>query len=137
MNLKLVLSSNEFFIKCPASANNVQQERFKVVIGKAIFTFRIIELIGDAVIWHTAILEQEKSAIILHKTVQVKHLYIPHNNTSYNFETVFTDNLPDLIVVALVADTDFSGHYNKNLFNFTAFGVIRIELKPNGISVLR
>jgi hypothetical protein len=137
MHLKLVPSSNEFYIKCAAPAGQAAQERYKVVIEKAVLTIRTIELIGDAALSHTAILEQGKSAIIPHQRVQVKHLSIPQNHTSYNFENVFTDNLPDLVVVGLVADADFSGHYNKNPFNFQAFGVTRMELKRNGMSVPR
>jgi len=137
MHLKLVPSSNEFFVKSAAPAGQVVQERFKVVIDSAHLTIRTKELIGDAALGHIAILEQGKSALIPHQRVQVKHLSIPQNHTSYNFENVFTDNLPDLVVVGLVADADFSGHYNKNPFNFQPFGVTRMELKRNGMSVPR
>lgn len=137
MHLKLVPSSNEFFVKSAAPGQGAQQEKFKVVIEKAVLTIRTKELIGDAALAHTAILEQGKSAMIPHQRVQIKHLSIPQNTTSYNFENVFTDNLPDLVVVGLVADADFSGHYNKNPFNFQDFGVTRMELKRNGMSVPR
>lgn len=46
--------------------------------------------------------------------MQVKHINIPQNNTSYNFENVFAFNFPDLVVVSLVADADISCHYNKD-----------------------
>jgi hypothetical protein len=137
MHLKCVPSSNEFFIKCKAPAQNAAQEQYKVVIEKAILTIRTKELIGDAALGHTAILEQGKSAMIPHQRVQVKHLSIPQNTTSYTFENVYTDNLPDLVVIGLVADADFSGSYTKNPFNFQAFGVTRMELKRNGMSVPR
>ena len=137
VHLKLVPSSNEFFVKCAAPANGVQQEKFKVVIEKVVLSIRTKELIADAALAHTAILEQGKCAMIPHQRVQVKHLSIPQNTTSYNFENVFTDNLPDLVVVGLVADADFSGHYNKNPFNLQDFGVTRMELKRNGMPVPR
>jgi hypothetical protein len=136
-HIKLVPSSNEFFVKSAAPAQGAQQEKFKVVIEKVVLNIGTKELISDAALAHTAILEQGKSALIPHQRVQVKHFSIPQNTTSYNFENVFTDNLPDLVVVGLVADADFCGHYNKNPFNFQNFGVTRMELKRNGVSVPR
>ena len=69
--------------------------------------------------------------------VQVKHLSIPKNQTSYNFDNVFTGSLPDLIVVGLLDDADFAGGYQRNLFNFQNFGVNRLELRRNGTPVPR
>ena len=66
--------------------------------------------------------------------VQMKHLSIPANQTSINFDNVFTGALPDLVVVGLVSDTDLVGNYKRNPFNFRNFGVNRIELKRNGTS---
>lgn len=77
MHLKLVPSSNEFLIICAAPQENWQQERYKVVIEKAILSIRTIELIDDAALWHIAILEQGKSAIMPHQRVLLKHLSIP------------------------------------------------------------
>ena len=48
MHLKLVSSTNEFFIKSAAPACQAQQERFKVAIIKKVLTILTIELIGDA-----------------------------------------------------------------------------------------
>ena len=68
--------------------------------------------------------------------VQVKHLSIPQQQTSYAFD-VFTGSLPDLVVIGLVDDADFAGGYQKNPFRFQQFGVNRIELKRNGMPVPR
>ena len=64
----------------------------------------------------------------------MKHLSIPANQTSINFDNVFTGALPDLIVVVLVSYVDLAGGYQRNPFNFRNFGVSRIELKRNGTS---
>lgn len=108
-----------------------------MVIGKAVHTIRTIEFICDAAVGHTAIPEQGKLVIIPHQRVQVKHLSIPQNRTSYNFDKVFTHNLPDLVVFGLVADADFLKHSKKNPFNFQAFCLTRIKLKRNEMSVPR
>ena len=64
--------------------------------------------------------------------VQMKHLPIPPNQTSINFDNIFTGALPDLVVVGLVSEGDLAGGYQRNLFNYQNFGVNRIELKRNG-----
>ena len=66
--------------------------------------------------------------------IQIKHLSIPANQTSINFDNVFTGALPDLVVVSLVSDADLAGGYQRNPFNFRNFGVNRIELKRYGTS---
>ena len=66
----------------------------------------------------------------------MKHLSIPANQTSINFDEVFTGALPDLVVVGLVSNADLAGGYQKNLFYFRNFGVNRIELNRNGTSTL-
>ena len=67
----------------------------------------------------------------------MKHLSIPANQTSINFDNVFTVALPDLVIVGLVSEADLAGDYQRNQFNFQNFGVNRIELKRNGTSVPR
>ena len=43
--------------------------------------------------------------------VKMKQLSIPANQTSINFDNVFTGALPDLVVVGLVSDADPAGGY--------------------------
>ena len=62
----------------------------------------------------------------------MKHLSIPANESSINFDNDFTGALPELVVVCLVNDADLPGCYQKNPFNCQNFGVNRIELKRNG-----
>lgn len=94
-------------------------------------------LICNAAIAYTAFLKKRKLLFIFNQRVNIKHLLISQNTTIFNFENEFTDILPDLTVVCLVADADFSIHYNKNPFDFQDFCVYCMELKRNGISVLR
>ena len=46
--------------------------------------------------------------------VQMKHLSIHANQTSINFENVFTGALPDIVVVGLVSDAYITGGYQSN-----------------------
>ena len=65
----------------------------------------------------------------------MKHMTIPANQTSINFDNVFTGACPDQVIVGLVSDADLAGNYQTNPFNFQNFGVNRIEIKINGTSV--
>ena len=67
----------------------------------------------------------------------MKHPTIPANQTSINFDNVFTGALPHLVIVGLVSDADHAGGYQRNSINFQNFGVNRIEMKRNGTSVAR
>ena len=51
----------------------------------------------------------------------MKHLTIPANQTSINFDTVFTGAFPDLVIVDLVSDADHAGGYQRNPFNLKIF----------------
>ena len=61
---------------------------------------------------------KQKVMRIPYTRVQVKHLSIPQNQTSYNFDNGFTGPLPDLIVVGLLDDADLFGGYQRIPFNF-------------------
>ena len=69
--------------------------------------------------------------------VQIKHLSIPQNQTSYNIDNVFTNSLPDLVVIGLLDDADFAGGYQHNPFTFQYFGINRIELRRNEMLISR
>ena len=62
----------------------------------------------------------------------MEQLSILANQTSINFDNIFTGALPDLVVVGLVSDGDLAGGYQRNSFNYHNFGVNRIELQRNG-----
>ena len=48
----------------------------------------------------------------------MKHLSIPANQTSINFDNIFTGFLPDLVIVGLMSDADLAGGYQRNSFNY-------------------
>ena len=133
MNLKLIPSSNEFFVKNAAPGQNGVQEKFKVVIEKVKFKVVMKELFPEVELAHLKALEGGARMLLPIQRSNLKHLSIPQNQTSVAFENVFTDRLPDIAVVGLVADEDFAGSYTKNPFNFQHFGLSRIDLKRNGV----
>ena len=109
------------------------QENYKLAIQSVNFNIRTKNLTSTA---HGALIDLLESQNMVHhySRVQMKHLSIPANQTSINFDNGFTDALPDLVIVGLVSDAYLAGGYQGNQFNFQNFGVNRIELKRNGTS---
>ena len=118
----------------PAAPGQVtQQENYKLVIQSASLIIRTKKLTSTT---HKALMDFLALQNLVHhlSRVTMKHLSIPTNQTSINFDNFVTGALLDLVVVGLVTDVDLAGGYQKNLFNFQHFCVNRIELKSNGTS---
>ena len=129
-------SPNTFVCKSTAPAGNAAQKNFKLVIISAKLIIHTKQLTSKALKAHMELLQLQNMRHLLSR-VQMKHLTIPANQTSINFDNVFTGALPDLVIVGLVSDADLAGGYKRNSFNFQNFGVNRIEMKRNGTSVPR
>ncbi|MCP6768589.1 hypothetical protein NL529_27485, partial [Klebsiella pneumoniae] len=99
-------------------------ENFKIKIEYAEFVIHTKQL-TDVAELALRKLVQTQNMKLPYTRVQVKHLSIPQNQTSYAFDNVFTGALPDLVVIGLVDDEDFAGGYQRNPFNFQKFGVNR------------
>ena len=129
--LKLMPAPSQFVCISAPPVGNAQQEQFKVVIEHAKFTVRIKRLADAAEVGIQKTL-QEKKMRLTYTKVQMKQLTIPANVTSQIFENVFNNALPDLVVIGLLNEEDFGGHYNRNPFNFQAFGLNRINVYRSG-----
>ena len=136
LNLKLMPSPNNYVCKSAAPAKNAVHENFKLVILSANLIIHTKQLISTALKAHIELLQLQNIRHRLSR-VQLKHLTIPVNQTSINFDNVCTNALPDLVILGLVSDADIAGGYQSNSFNFQNYGVNRIELKRNGTSLPR
>ena len=133
LHMILILSPNDFVCKSAAPAENAQQENYKMVIQSANLIICTKKLTTTA---YKALMDILLTQNMVHhiSRVQIKHLSIPANQTSINFDNGFTGALPDLVIVGLVSDADLAGGYQRNPFNFRNVGLNRIELKRNGTS---
>ena len=131
--MKLIPSPNDFVCKSTAPAANAQQENYKLVIKSANLIIRTKKLTSTA---HKALMDLFLMQNMVHylSRVKIKHLSIPANQTSINFDNDLTGALPDLVVVGLVSDADLAVGYEKNPFNFQNLGVNLIKRKRNGTS---
>ena len=132
LHMKLMPSPNNFVCKSAAPSHIIaQQENYKLVILSVNHIIHTTKLTSTS---HGSLMDLLVHQNMRHhlSRVQMKHLSIPANQTSINFDNVFTGALPDLVIVGLVSDADLAGGYQRNPFNFQNFGVNRIELIRNG-----
>ena len=94
LNMKLIPSLNEFVCKSAARVGNAQQENYKRVIQIANLIIRTMKLTSTA---YKALMDFHLTQNMVHhlSRVEIKHLSIPANQTSINFDNVFTGALPD------------------------------------------
>ena len=126
-------SAHNFVCKSAAPGQGAQQENYKLVIQSVNLIIHTKKLTSTA---HRALMDLLVQQNMRHhlSRVQMKHLSIPANQTSINFDNVFIGALPDLVIVGLMSDADLVGGYQRNPFNLQNFGVNRIKLKRNGTS---
>ena len=120
LNIKLMPFPNNFVCKSAAPAGNAAQENFKLVNLSANLIIYTKQFTSTALKAHMELLWLQNMRHHLLR-VQMKHLTIPANQTSINFDTVFTGAFPDLVIVDLVSDADHAGGYQRNPFNLKIF----------------
>ena len=136
LHMKLVSAANNFVCKSAEPGNGVNQENFKVKILYAALVIHTKQLTDVDELAHRELF-LTRNMKLPYTRVQVKHLSIPANQTSYAFDNVFTGALPDFVVSGLVDDADSTGGYQRQPFNFQTFGVNCVTLMRNGTAVPR
>ena len=129
-------SLNNFVCKLAVPAKNPAKENFKLVIPSVNLIIKTKQLISTTLKAHMELLQLQNMRHQISR-VQKKHLIIPENQTSINFDNGCTCDVLDLVIVCHVSDVDLAGGYQRNSFTFQTFGVNRIEMKRNGTSVPR
>ena len=133
LHMKLIPGANNFVCKS-ADPGNQQQENFKVKILHTALVIHTKQMTDVAELAHRELM-LTRNMKLPYTRVELKHLSIPANQTSYEFDNVFTGALPGLVVIGLVNDADSAGGYQRQPFNFQT--VNRVVLMRNGTAVPR
>ena len=131
----LVLSADSFLSKS-AKTENAKQQNFKLVIKSVNLIIHIKHLTSTAQNTHMDQFQTQNMRRNFLR-VKIKHLSIFSNHTSINYDTVLICALMNYVIDNLFSDADNAGGYQKMPFNFLNFGLNRIELKRNGMSLPR
>ena len=118
--MKLIPSPNDFVCKSTVAGQRAQENNYKLVIQSANLIIRTKKLTSTA---HKALMDRLFLQNMVHhlSRVQIKHLSIPANQISINFDNVFNGALPDLVVVGLVSDADLAWWLPEKPVQFSKF----------------
>ena len=103
----LIPSKNAFYV----------METGKVVIRHAPIFVRKLKIMSSVFLAHAKTLKRGTAKYPIKRTV-CKSFAIPQNYLDFTHEILFSGQLPTRIVIGLVSNQTFSGHADRNLFNF-------------------
>ena len=125
----LTPSSQDFLIQ-----NFVADKTFKIEIVAAKLTVRKVKLYPERVIQFEKEIAKEPIRLPISQ-VRVNTISISAGLTSFQQNSIFSGELPNTVVVGLVANASHTGTPNKNPFNFAHFSLSHIQLRVNDLLV--
>ena len=110
------------------------QQNYKISISSAKMYLHIKEISSSLQLAHQKML-QTSNYKIPYNRVLTKTLTLAKGLTYFEQDNLYSGQLPDLILLAMVADHDMAGGYQKNPFHFQHFNMSYLALKVNGEKV--
>ena len=129
MRIKLYMNRPAFYIVTP---NRSAKSAF--IIESAVLIVPKLSINPQLILSHLDMLKQQPAMYRFHKYATRVHT-IPKESRNVNIENLFSDKVPSLVIVALIASVDFSGSYATNPYNFQHFKIRSIGLVLNGQNV--
>ena len=105
--------------------NKTNRTAFPIVLAfTAIFGSASIVIIDGSMLF----------GLLSHTSSTIKSYSIPKGTLTWSIDNVFLNDVPDKVYVALTSAEAFSGHIQKNPFNFQHMNVRLIGFDVNGRS---
>lgn len=128
INFKFWPSRDSF---CLMSDNN---KHYRVEVTEALLKVCYVKLNPVVLLAHNDTL-QKQEALYPYKKSDVKCFGVPQGQYGASIDDIFQGEIPDRLVVALVASEAFSGSFQGNPFNFFHYDCKFIALYVDGRSV--
>lgn len=128
INFKFWPSRDSF---CLMSAEN---KRNRVEVTEAVLKVCYVKLNPAVLLAHNDTL-QKQEALYPYKKSDLKCFGVPQGQYSVSIDDIFQGEIPDRLVVSLVASEAFSGSYGRNPFNFAHYDCNFIALYVDGRSI--
>lgn len=106
----------------------------KVEIKEVSLFVRKIKVHPSVQLGHIRALERAPAKYPIRR-VETKVFSIPKGNLSANQENLFLGQLPKRIIIGLVDNKAFSGHKDKNPFNFQHYNIDFLALNVDGVQI--
>ena len=129
MRVKLLPSKPEFALNAYGKAKD-----FKIVFEEVILYVPRYTLNPSVINGHATGLKKHNAIYPLHHT-EVTTFTIPKGQQSYTKDRLFPDQAPKLLMVAMVDNDAFNGNLSKNPFHLQHFGLNKLALYRDGMSV--
>lgn len=79
---------------------------------------------------------ETKMAMYPYKRVDIRTMTIASNSSSFSFDNIYSgQNLPELIIFAMVNNDAYNGDYKLNPFNFQPFNLSEITASVDGYEI--
>ena len=136
VKFRFIPNKANWLLKTAAPGDRETQVQYKVQILAVRLLIRTKEIAPSLAIAHERLLQTTNYKIAYNK-VTTKTISIASGTTVFEQDNIYMGLLPDLVVLALIADADMAGGYQRNPFNFQNFDLNYLALKANGEQVPR
>jgi hypothetical protein len=126
LRLRLVRSKNTFCLMSDTPA-----QAFKIKLHDAKLLVRKVKLSPSVFVAHAKALEIGNAKYPI-KRVITKTFTIPRGNLDFSQENVFAGQLPTRLVIGMVDNESYNGHYERNPFNFKNYDLNQIKVYLDG-----
>ena len=127
LSIKLIRNSNAF---CLMAA---RESTFKLNLVNTSFFVRKVKVNSSIQLKHIERLDKQLTpALYPIRRVEVKSFGIAVGSLSTNEDGIFSGQLPKRIVIGFVESAAYDGRFDKNPYNFQAFGLKFISLYCDG-----
>ena len=106
----------------------------KVVIENAVLLIRKVKLNSSVFMAHAQTLETTNAKYPVRR-VLCKSVTVPQGFYDVSHEKLFSGQLPNRIIIGMVQNNAFSGHYNFNPYNFQHFNMSEISVCADGQNI--
>ena len=126
INIKLYPARNEF-----ALMSVEEDQDYKVDVTDVTFKVQYIEPTNQLLIGHAEALSKSPAIFPYTKSI-IKPSTIPAYVQTWSVDTLFANEIPDTLIVAMVDSEAYTGSYNLNPFNFQHFGLTNLTFYIEG-----
>ena len=125
MNMKLYPARNEFALF------TADHERYFVDVHDATLKVQYIEPTNSLLVGHAEALKKSP-AIFPYIKSMIKSFTIPTSVQTWSIDTLFANEIPDTLIVAMVDSEAYNGKYDMNPFNFQHFDLTNLTFYIEG-----